>query len=234
MKSKPSLSELIERTSALRQAANKNEGFHSVSCQLKAFQNSRLRNTYQDLLADSAFVSGAEFFLDHLYGSSDLSKRDGQAARVIPKAQKLLPQAGVDVLSEVLEMDYLAELMDGKLTQSIIELSGDSNVLLEDGLYLEAFRKVGELETRKRQIGLVGTAGHRLAKLMRLPMLSGVLRMTHGAAQKANLEDFHKFLALGVQSFKSVKDPRAFFSIIQTRESELLRRIFDEGITSFK
>lgn len=211
-----------------------NSDLFEVLTKVKRYQNRRLRNTYEDLIEDERFSSGAQFFLEHLYGDSDLSNRDAQAARVLPKAEKLLPSAGVQVLSDVLEMDCLAEMMDQKLSISIINLSGTNQVKLDDELYLRAFREAGQQDVRLRQVHLVQLAGTKLAKLMRLPLLATILKMSHGAAQKAGLEEFHQFLTQGVVSFKAVKSPSDFFGIIQKRESALLERIFIDRITSFE
>jgi len=38
------------------------------------------------------------------------------------------------------------------------------------------------------------------------------MKMTRGAAQKANLEDFHDFLSQGLDAFASLEKPTLFFS----------------------
>ena len=56
------------------------------------------------------------FFLDQLYCTHDVSTRDHQVERVLPKFEKLLPGGAVDVVRKVIYMDYLAEKMDDEIS----------------------------------------------------------------------------------------------------------------------
>ncbi|MDX1668313.1 MAG: hypothetical protein R3194_02750 [Limnobacter sp.] len=204
-----------------------------VRMSVRVFQNQRLADTYQDLLCDPETGKAASFFLDYLYGTKNLEKRDQQAYRVLPKVDKYLPSKAVSVLEGILEMDLLAERMDMGLAEQLLASGFDGQSNLTPVAYLKAFRAMGQRSVRERQIALIPGIGGDLAKLLRFPMLAGVLKMTRGAAQNAGLEDFHEFLLSGVQCFKSLKSPSSFFAIIVNRETELLELIFDAGINDF-
>lgn len=219
-----------KEVSALRRGDAVSSEVLGLRCLVRSFQNNRLRLTYRDLAEQNSTADAARFFLEHLYGTKDLSGRDSQAERVLPKADKYLPSGAVEVLALVLEMDLLAERMDFAVAEKISEMGLQPEVQIDDAVYLDAFRRAGMEEVRLRQIDLISDVGGRLVKLMRVPMLGAVLRMTRGAAQKANLEDFHEFLSDGVTSFKSLSNPRDFFAQIQNRERRLLDLIFREGI----
>lgn len=228
-----SLSDIQQDISQLRSGAGSDSALLKAKSQLKLFQNNRLANTHHQLLEDKATRDAALFFLDRLYGAGDLTLRDQQVERVVPKAEKILPNAAVEVLRKVLYTDWLAEKMDTEMTLMLLETEGFSPERITDEVYLNAFRKLGAWEIRRQQIDLIGEVGHSLSKLLRLPLLSTILKMTRGAAQKANLEEFHDFLTEGVQAFKSLRAPNRFFESIQSREVALLECIRSSQSDSF-
>ncbi|MFN7504058.1 MAG: FFLEELY motif protein [Limnobacter sp.] len=200
---------------------------------LKVFQNNRLENTYQDLLKDKGMQAASRFFLDQLYFTHDVSTRDHQAERVLPKLEKLLPGGAVETVRKVIYMDYLAELLDDEITLFINDKEFYSDALLKEKSYIEAFRKQGQFDLREQQIFLVREVGESLRKLMRLPFLRPLMKMTRGAAQKANLEDFHNFLSEGLDAFASLEKPTLFFQLIQEREMSILEGIRQGTLSKF-
>lgn len=228
-----SLSDIQQDISQLRRGAGSDGDYLKVKEKLKLFQNNRLATTHHNLLEDKTTGVAALFFLDRLYGAGDLTLRDQQVERIAPKAEKILPQAAVEVLRKVLYADWLAEKMDSEMALILLRTAGSDCEHITDEIYLNAFRKLGAWEIRRQQIDLIGEVGHSLSKLLRLPLLSTVLKMTRGAAQKANLEEFHDFLTEGVQAFKSLQAPSRFFDSIQSREVALLERIRSSQSGSF-
>lgn len=207
--------------------------FLDLKKSIRVFQNRRLEKTYEDLLENETTAIAARFFLDYLYGVDNLTQRDQQAQRVLPKAEQYLPSSAVSVLTSVLKMDLLAEQMDSMLASELLRSQPQGEVVLTPVAYFEAFRAVGQPDIRLQQVQLVPEVGFALVKLLRFPMLSGLLSMTRAAAHKANLEDFHEFLYSGVKSFKTLKKPADFFQVIQNREEKLLSLIFEDGINDF-
>jgi len=204
--------ELQKAITALRQGQGRTAEFLRLKNEIKVFQNSRLESTYKDLLEDKGMRAACRFFLDQLYCTHDVSTRDHQVERVLPKLEKLLPGGAVDTVKKVIYMDYLAELLDDEITLFINEKDFNSDNSLKEIAYMEAFRKQGQFDLREQQILLVREVGESLRKLMRLPFLRPLMKMTRGAAQKANLEDFHDFLSQGLDAFASLEKPTLFFS----------------------
>ena len=225
--------ELQKAITALRRGQGRSAEFLQLKKSIKIFQNNRLENTYQDLLKDKGMRPACRFFLDQLYCTHDVSMRDHQVERVLPKLEKLLPGGAVDTVRKVIYMDYLAELLDDELTLFINGEEFLSDNLHQDMSYIKAFKKQGQFELREQQIRLVREVGESLRKLMRLPFLRPLLRMTRGAAQKANLEDFHDFLSQGLDAFSSLERPTLFFQLIQEREMSILEGIRQGTLSKF-
>jgi len=218
-------SSAIELQSAivdLRKGSGRSLEFTQFKKHLKSFQNKRLECTHQPLLKDVSTARAAHFFLDKLYCTGDVSARDHQTERVLPKLEKLLPSAALLVLTKVIYMDYLAEYLDDELTHEIMTLHGDLDLFSNQGCYISGFQAQGRWADREEQIKLIVDVGESLRKLLRLPFLSALLKMTRGAAQKANLEDFHDFLSEGLQAFSTLRRPSDFFRTIEKEEMALL------------
>lgn len=225
--------ELQKIITNLRQGRGRSAEFLTLKKEVKTFQNKRLESTYQDLLDDEGMHLACRFFLDQLYCTHDVSTRDHQVERVLPKLEKLLPGGAVDVVRKVVYMDYLAEKMDDEITLLINEKEWYSDKSLQENTYIDAFRRHGQFATREEQIRLVREVGESLRKLMRLPFLRPLLKMTRGAAQKADLEDFHDFLSQGLDAFAALERPTLFFQLIQEREFSILEGIRHGTLTKF-
>lgn len=217
--------DLQKEISRLRSGEGLDPEILAIKNRIKIFQNKRLESTHQVLLESKDTVHAARFFLDRLYGTQSTHKRDQQVERVIPKAQRILPSVGVEVIQQVIHMDWLAEQMDTNLSLKLRELGYKPDIKLEVEAYLDAFYASGQFEVRQQQIQAVSVTGERLVRLMRFPMLKTMLSMTRGAAHKANLEDFHEFLVEGVSAFKSLASPQKFFQAIESEELVLLELI---------
>lgn len=225
--------ELQKAIAALRRGEGRSVDFLHLKTELKIFQNNRLEFTYKDLLEEKGMHAACRFFLDQLYCTHDVSTRDHQVERVLPKLEKLLPGGAVDTVRKVIYMDYLAELLDDEITSYINEKEFYSDNELKEKSYIEAFRQQGQFDLRERQILLVREVGESLRKLMRLPFLRSLMKMTRGAAQKANLEDFHDFLSQGLDAFASLEKPALFFQLIQEREMSILEGIRQGTLSKF-
>jgi hypothetical protein len=225
--------ELQKAIATLRRGHGKSAEFLVLKSEVKIFQNKRLENTYKDLLQDDGMRMACRFFLDQLYCTHDVSTRDHQVERVLPKLEKLLPSAAVNTVRKVIYMDYLAETLDEGICNFINAEEWEIDIKLQDEIYIRAFRDQGQFDLREQQILLVREVGESLRKLMRLPFLRPLMKMTRGAAQKANLEDFHDFLSQGLEAFASLEKPTLFFQIIQERETGILEGIRQGSLSKF-
>lgn len=226
--------EMQKAITQLRSGAGQSPEFKQLKNEIKQFQNNRLKKTYQDLLQQADTQLACRFFLEQLYCTQDISLRDHQVERVLPKLEKLLPGGAVDTVAKVIYMDYLAELMDDEITRLINQKDWYSENSLQEKAYIAAFRAHDRFDLREQQVMLIGEVGESLRRLMRLPLLKPLMKMTRGAAQKANLEDFHNFLSDGLAAFASLQRPTLFFQLIHEREMSLLEGIRQGTLESFE
>jgi hypothetical protein len=192
---------------------------------VKSGQASRLANTYSDLLLDARYGQAARFFLDDLYGLHDVSQRDQSVLRMLPTLNKLLPDGALKTIVEALEMDALSENLDWAVAQQVCAICSDRQHLIDEkstswqSTYQNAYASISAPERRLVQISMVLQIGRSLDKLVKKPLLGGLLIAMSTPARAAGLASIHEFLMRGFSAFKQMKGADEFLKIIAERET---------------
>jgi hypothetical protein len=217
----------VLHAASLREAAKRlgsNDARYLAIRTVKSWQAARLAVTYADLLQNQRYVDAANFFLHDIYGAPDLSARDQEIKRMLPSLVKLLPNAALRTVVEALEMDALSEQLDTDLAD---EIGRTHPQLFENGTpsndavrvaYEYCYRTMSAGNKRSDQISMVHTIGSSLDKLVRQPMLGGLLAAMSGPARMAGLSNVYDFLWRGFSAFKKMKGAQEFLQIVRTRE----------------
>lgn len=187
---------------------------------LKAYQQRRFARTYADLLQTARYGAAARFFLDELYGPSDFSQRDAQFARVVPALVRLFPRDVVSTVATLAQLHALSEQLDSAMGAKVPDGEVDGSV------YLNAWRQVGRVEDRRRQIALTLAVGRDLDTLTRKPLLRHSLRMMRGPARAAGLSALQGFLESGFDTFQAMRGAEEFLDTVSAREQTLLQALF--------
>lgn len=187
---------------------------------LKAYQQRRFARTYADLLQTARYGAAARFFLDELYGPSDFSQRDAQFARVVPALVRLFPRDVVSTVATLAQLHALSEQLDSAMGAKVPDGAVDGSV------YLNAWRQVGRIEDRRRQIALTLAVGRDLDTLTRKPLLRHSLRMMRGPARAAGLSALQGFLESGFDTFQAMRGAEEFLDTVSAREQTLLQALF--------
>jgi len=209
------LARVIELRAELSGDAPLRQRWHAV----KEFQSRRLAATYADLLASDRYRAPCEIFLEELYGAKDFEQRDEEALRVVPKLAKMLPTRAVETLLLAVDLDEMSERFDSGLAREVALPVTPAN-------YAAAYRNVGSVAERERQIDAVSEIGRALDKLARIPMLSAMLHMMKAPAEMWGLSHLHHFLQRGFDAFVDMRGASDFLATISRRESTINRRLF--------
>jgi hypothetical protein len=207
----------VQQASSLRQTAKNWAPDYPRRLALvavKTWQVERLATTYSDLKQNSRYIDAVNFFLNDLYGAHDLSARDEEVKRMLPSLVKLLPNSALRTVVEALEMDALSEQLDHELAE-YIEAHAPS---LSPDSYAHGYRNMANAERRGEQIAMVNRIGASLDKLVKQPMLGGLLAAMSGPAKIAGLSNVYDFLWRGFSAFKKMKGAQEFLQIVRTRE----------------
>jgi hypothetical protein len=192
---------------------------------VKTFQQQRFEDSYADLLRSPRYAGAARFFLDELYGPADFSHRDAQFARVVPGLVRLFPNDVVATVATLGKLHALSESMDSRMAQALRDVAVES---LDGTAYGEAWRSVGEPDSRQAQIELTLEVGRQLDRFTRSAWLRHSLRLMRGPAKAAGLEQLQRFLEAGFDTFAEMKGAQDFLSTIRAREENLARALFED------
>jgi hypothetical protein len=187
---------------------------------IKHFQHSRFERTYADLGANPRYAAATAFFLEDLYGPSDFSRRDAQFARVVPALVRLFPDELVGTVAELSDLHALSEQLDSAMGAVL-----DGQVL-DGARYGELWRRVGQRDSRYRQISLMLAVGKALDRYTRNPLLRTSLRLMRKPAVAAGLGELQSFLEKGFDTFAAMRGAAEFLALIERRERALADALF--------
>src|SRR5208337_5181368 len=124
----------LDRSEALRARTREDPEFNGKRVLLRVWQAGRLARTHRDLLESRRFHDAAEFFLNDLYGPTDLSRHVEDVRRIVPVMTSVLPDSGLATVAHAVELNALSESLDGAMVEKI----GDRAADITDQVYAEA------------------------------------------------------------------------------------------------
>lgn len=202
-----------------RQLASNDATLRTGRVALRAFQARRMAVTHADLLKAPGTRAAAQFFLDDLYSTEDLSQRDASLERVVPAMERMLPSAALWTVAEAVALDALSEQLDAAMARRLGEQFTEAD-------YIAAYRRAGSSAERERQIDHVESLGRALCDLVRIPLIGSTLAMMRSPAKLAHLGELQSFLERGFKAFKGMKHPDGFVDTVVRREREIMRRLY--------
>lgn len=211
----------LQRVEAERESRAADAVLAAKVMALKAYQRDRFSRTHADLLAHPRYAAAARFFLDDLYGPQDFAERDAQFARIVPALVRLFPHEVVTTVDALAELHALSESLDSAMGREIRSLPIDAPA------YRGAWQAVGRPADRRRQIDLVLALGQQLDRYTRNRLLRQSLKLMRGPARAAGLGSLQTFLERGFDTFGSMGGSSEFLGLVERREAELMRALFD-------
>jgi hypothetical protein len=213
-----------------RERARTDPQFAADRLAVRTYQQMRMANTHAALLRSERYAPAARFFLTELYTTADLSQRDADIERVIRVLVKFLPDKALATLAAGLEIDALAEMLDGSLAIAARHFQNDKRPLrLSKDDYAQAYRSIGQFELREEQIQLTERIGFALDRLSRMPLLLSLLKLMRGPAHVAGVAELHNFLEHGYTAFSRMKGGKEFVAGIVERERAIHQKLVSAG-----
>ena len=192
---------------------------------VKQHQHQRFEATYADMLASPRYGDAARFFLNDLYGPHDFTQRDAQFVRIVPALVRLFPKEIVHTVETLAALHALSERLDAAMADSL----PPDTASVTAANYGRAWRAVGRVDERERQIGLMLSVGESLDQYTRKPLLRHTLRLMRGPAQAAGMAALQQFLETGFDTFARMQGAAPFLQAIVQRERALAAALFAGG-----
>ena len=218
----------LDRSEALRARTVEDAAFSEKRALLRAWQGARLARTHRDLLESRRFHDAAQFFLNDLYGPTDLSQHVEDVRRIVPLMTSVLPDSGLATVAFAVELNALSESLDG----AMVEALGEKAATIDEAAYGAAYRTIGRAEDRTRQIDLIERLGNALDKLTHLRFIGLTLKMMRKPARLAGLGELQAFLERGYSAFGAMKGGSGeFVTIVVARERAISQALLagDDG-----
>ena len=200
---------------------------------LRQWQAKRLEHSFQNFLNDPQREAAARFFLTDVYGDHDFSRRDANVAKVLPMMQRLLPASVLGTVADGIELGALTHALDLRMAEAMQRLA-PTRKRLDADLYSRAYREVGHARLRDHQIDLISAVGLGLARAVRTPGVSMLLRLSRGPAKASGLGELQGFLERGFAAFAALGDGKAFVDDIEASEREVAQRLFSADPDPFR
>lgn len=193
--------------------------------ELRRWQAARLRASFGHFLHDARRAPAATFFLGDVYGDHDFTRRDADIVRVIPMMRRLLPKKLLATVADAIELGVATQELDLRIAEALEEIAPRRR-RLDEALYGEAYRLVGQEKQRQRQIALIGRVGRGFGEALRMRGVAALLAFSRGPAKLAGLGELQGFLERGYAAFEALDDAAAFVDEIERDEREVSRRLF--------
>lgn len=190
---------------------------------LQALQSQRLRRDLADLAAEPQYQKIGDFFFEEIYGPRDYTARDKQAHQ-IHKLVHWVPGMTSQDVEPVLALLELTDKLDDEITTLLMAQGAPLD--FDEAIYERVYRLADNHEERVLQIELVITALGNVHRLCRRRLLGVALQSSQGLAHAAGMGDIHRFLRVGYQAIRPVRDITRLLTTIGTRERERLDRIY--------
>jgi hypothetical protein len=211
------LEALLGRMQQLESPDCRTAGFVVALAQLRAWQAARLARTYRDFQGDPRYGQALEFFLSDLYGPQEFAERNRDLRRAWVYLKRTLPASMIKVLRQAIELDVLTLELDHAMVRAL------GAEALDDAAYAMAYRTVGELESRTRQIELIVGIGADLARMVKRVWLGALLKTAHVPAHAAGFGVLQDFLERGYAAFRRMQGAARLLQAIEERETRFMR-----------
>jgi len=198
---------------------------------LSEWQSKRLQNSHHDFYTDPEYSDGLKFLLSELYSPQDFSSRDNDLERIFPKILKFLPEAAIETVAALIELNLLTQKLDQELGKQLF--TGTDNARLNQSSYCKAYRSCQNKPLRLKQISLIDDVGQKLDKYARSHVINYSLKLTTKPAELAGLEALHSFITRGFNAFHGMSDIKHLMHALVSRERTILENIFQNAPEPF-
>lgn len=215
------LRQQLARYHALRQHTE--PAFRDRLYALQAFQARRLHHTHAALVADPDYQAATTLFLNDIYGGIDLLPMAVEIERALPLATRLLPDTVLATSATAAAIMTLTQELDEQLASLLFEQCGIST--LDSETYVDAFRSMGRLDDRVRQLELATTLGAGLDRYVRNRLIHATFRIARRPAHSYGLGTLYDFLDRGFTAMRPLGSTHSLFARMTEAEHAILGRI---------
>lgn len=217
----------IARSNELHAEYLDDPGLYAAYDRFTRWQLDYMLPFFSDLLEPEGYSEAVDFIVSDLAGVG-ISERDREIQRATPVIVRSLPSHALETAAAAVELNARALeinlgicrelLVDGKLPENLSETD-----------YCIACREVSTYDECIELVDLAVELGETLKRLVRVPLIGGLLRTMRKPAHAAGFGALQEFLETGYVTFRRISDIDRFLAHLRERMSQVFGRIYLSG-----
>ena len=183
---------------------------------------------FSNLLEPEGYAEAVDFIVSDLAGVG-VSERDRDIERATPVIVRSLPTHPLETAAAAVELNARALEINLGICRELM-VDGDLPPEIAEEDYLVACRAVSSYEECMDLVRLAVNLGETLKKLVRVPLIGGLLRTMRAPAHAAGFGALQEFLETGYLTFHRISDIDHFLELFQLRMDDVFARIYRSRI----
>jgi hypothetical protein len=179
---------------------------------------------FSDLLEPEGYSEAVDFIVSDLAGVG-VSERDREIERATPVIVRSLPTQPLETAAAAVELNARALEINLGICRELL-VDGELPPTIAEKEYFVACRKVSSYEECMDLVELATDLGETLKKLVRVPLIGGLLRTMRKPAHAAGFGALQEFLETGYLTFRRISDIDRFLEHLRDRLDQVFERIY--------
>jgi len=183
---------------------------------------------FSDLLEPEGYPEAVDFIVSDLAGVG-VSKRDRDIERAAPVIVRSLPAHPLETAAAAVELNARALEINLGICRELL-VDGELPPAISEKDYFIACRAVSSYDECVDLVNLAAELGEALKRLVRVPLIGGLLRTMRKPARTAGFGALQEFLETGYLTFRQISDIDRFLELLRIRMGQVFERIYRSPI----
>ena len=214
----------IARSNELHAEYLGDPGLYSSYDQFTRWQLDYMLPFFSDLLEPDGYAEAVDFIVSDLAGVG-ISQRDREIERATPVIVRSLPAHPLETAAAAVELNARALEINLGICRELL-VDGELPPVISERDYCAACRKVSTYKECMDLVQLAVDLGETLKRLVRVPLIGGLLRTMRKPAHAAGFGALQEFLETGYVTFRRISDIDHFLEHLRERMSQVFGRIY--------
>ena len=183
---------------------------------------------FADLLGPKGYAEAVDFIVSDLAGVG-VSERDREIERATPVIVRSLPTQPLETAAAAVQLNERALEINLGICRELL-VDGKLPSVIEEEDYCAACREVSSYEECMGLVHLAVELGVTLKRLVRVPLIGGLLRTMRKPAHAAGFGALQEFLETGYLTFRRISDIDTFLEHLRERMDQVFAHIYHSPI----
>ncbi len=183
---------------------------------------------FSDLLEAESYAEAVDFIVSDLAGVR-VSERDRDIERAAPVIVRSLPAHPLETAAAAVELNARALEINLGICRALL-VDGELPPAISEQDYFIACREVSSYDECVDLVRLAAHLGETLKRLVRVPLIGGLLRTMRKPAHAAGFGALQEFLETGYLTFRQISDIDRFLELLRRRMDQVFERIYRSPI----